>query len=71
MFGMPRLQIVNMLQNVLMFFGASLTANGAMSGDELLTVVSGISTLIVVVLNVVTADEAIKSEPPKSENNPA
>ncbi len=65
MFGIPRLQIVNMLQNILLFFGASLAANGWITGDELTTIVSGLATLIVAVLNVATQDDAIKSPPPE------
>ncbi len=64
MFGIPRLQIVNMLQNILMFFGASLTANGVISGDDLAAIVSGLVTLVVVVLNVYTQDDALHTPVP-------
>jgi hypothetical protein len=67
MFGVPTSALVNLLQNGAMLFGAGLVAKGYFSGDQLSAIVTGIVTAIVVVLNIVTHNDALKTPVPTVE----
>lgn len=64
MFGVSTSALVNLLQNAAMLFGAGLVAKGYFSGDQLSAIVTGLVTLIVVVLNIFTHRDAVNSMPP-------
>lgn len=63
MFGISTSALVNLLQNAAMLFGAGLVAKGYFSGDQLTAIITGAVTLIVVVLNTVTHNDALNAAP--------
>ena len=64
--GLPRAQFINLLQNVLLLAGGTLTAKGFMTADQLGSIIGGLITAIMVVINFATVDDALKT-PTESE----
>lgn len=58
-------QTVNMLHNLLLLVGGILVSRGVLTSDELNIAVGAVTTLLTVVLNVVSHQQALNATPVK------
>ena len=63
MFGLPATAVVNQLQNILLFVGGIGVARGLFSTDQLGAIVGGITTIIAIVANAQTHQQALDTTP--------
>lgn len=71
MFGLPTSAVVNQLQNILMFVGGIGVARGMVTADQLGALVGGLTTLIAVVANYQTHQQALDTPPAPPKPTPA